>query len=652
MTLSRDRIYGVLLALFLLLSPAICAGAETYSLSFNSSSGRMRWSPSFPGWTYSAPVAFSAAGDSTSMLRLNASASLAASVFPRGGRKNLQENGRVSTSLSYPILGPKATINVRGSVSSRSAALVKQKTRNQSIGFGFRYQPLVKSDGPFRSMRVGLTPGFITARRASRANPDSTIEERGLQYNASLNMSPGWDIAEKKLTTSFGLTKHDNTLKGNKNKNESLRFNTGYTFPKGVRANLSAGETRLQQGLTRRVFLEEKQGDFVFRDTTEQAELSETRSRNFSTSLKAEVMGFDLSGSQNWSSSKNTNTANADDHDRNTYYAANRQRERWEYKASVRGELPGSLVASTEGIYKTSDLRRLPVRRLSDGRVFRRVTDDLYDRDLYLRGSLDWQPSEDHGMTLSGSSRVVRSDNPGNQEQDRDTFHKGASLRYRGSFDSGLRLSANLASSASHRVNLHSRRSSQNQRTRDLSFSVIPGYERLETRISHTFQISARRTILDFDRQTNRNLLVRRSNVSRSWSMKHSLQRSVLDNLSLTVNYRYNANDRGILDVEDSSQLVEEDNAAHSLSVGTQYKPSSALSIRTTYRYVLDRKWEYSYTLGERERDLRRRNLHRSFSVSAEFNPRPESRLSARFGRSRQLSGTFDSVSVSISRRV
>ena len=649
MTLSPDRMYGVFLALVLFLSPGICSAAETYSLSFSSSSRRMSWNPSFPGWNYSAPLAFSAAGDSTSMLRLSASASLAASVFPRDGRQNLQENGSLRSTVSYPILGPKATINLSGSVSSRSAALVKQKTRSQSIGFGFAYQPLVKSDGPFRSMRVRLTPGFITARKASRANPDSTLEERGLQYNASLNMSPGWDIAEKKLSTSFGLSKQDNTLKGNKNKNESMRFSTGYTLPKGVRANFSAGERRSQRGLIRPVFLEEKVGDFVSRDTTEQAELSETLSRNFSTNLKAEVMGFDLSGRQSWSRSKNTNTANADDHPRNNFFAKDRESERWEYKVSAKGELPGNLVGSTSVNYKTSDLRRLPVT-LSTGRVHRDVTDDSDDRDLYLHGYLDWQPSEDHGMTLSGSSRVIRSDNPGEPEQDRDTFNRSASLRYRGRFDSGLRLSANLSSGATHRVNLHSRRSSQNQQTRDLSFSVNPSYERLETRISHTFNISARRTIFDFDRQTNRNLLARRSKISRSWSMSHSLQRSVIENLSLSVNYRYKADDRGILLVEKSSQIVEEDNADHSVSVSTRYKPGTALSIGTNYRYVLDRQWKYEP--GGEERDLQRRNTHRNFGVNAEFIPRPETRISASYSRSRQLSGIFESVRVLISRRV
>ena len=647
MTLSLNRMYGVLLALTLLLSPGICAGTDTYVLKFNSASGRMNWSPTFPGWNYSTPVAFSA-GDSTSMLRLRASASLRANMFPRDGRQNLRENGSVRTSVSYPILGPKATLNVNASIRSSSAALVREKTRSQSISFGFGYQPLVKSDGPFRSMRVRLSPGFITARRASRADIESTVEERGLQYNASLNMSPGWDIAKKKLSTSFGLTKRDNTLKSNKNRNESMRFSTGYTLPMGVRATLGASESRSQKGLTRRVVLEETEGDSVSRKPTEKAELQETRGRSFNTTLKAEVMGFDLSWKQLWRRSKNTNTANADEDTRNRFFAKDRESAKWEYKVNAKGELPGNLVGSTSVDYDISDERRLPVA-LGDGRLIRDPTADRDGRDLVLRGTLDWQLSEDHGMTLSGSSRASRSDNPGKPEQDRDTYYSSASLRYQGNFDSGLRLSANLTSEFTHRVNLHARRSSQNQRIRNLSFGVNPSYERLETKISHNFQISARRTIFDFDRQTNRDLFARRSNISRSWAMGHRLQRSVIDNLSLNASYRYSADDRGILLVESYSQVVEEEKAAHRVTVGTQYKPSKMLSIRTTYGYALDRRWDWA---GGGERDLRRRNLHRSFSVSAEFNPRPETRMSGRFSRSRQLSGTYDSLAVSISRRV
>ena len=76
-------------------------------------------------------------------------------------------------------------------MSSRKATLLKQRIRSQSYNFRFQYRPLADSDGPFKSLRINLTPGVITARRASAANLDSTIEEQGLQYNASFTILSG-----------------------------------------------------------------------------------------------------------------------------------------------------------------------------------------------------------------------------------------------------------------------------------------------------------------------------------------------------------------------------------------------------------------------------------------------------------------------------
>ena len=645
--LRPPRATAALLAMVLALGTA---GAETYSLAFTSSSGRMSWSPKFPSWSYTTPVAFSAAGDSTSMLRLTASASLRANMTTRDGRNNWQENGSVNSRVSYPILGKKASISINTRMSSSSRTLVKQKIRNRTIGFGFQYNPLILSKGAFKNLRVSLTPGLITARRASRANLDSTIEERGLQYNASMRVSPNWDVGEEKLTTSFSLTKRDNTLENNKNRSESIRLSLGYTLPKEVRASFSAGENRSQNGVTRAVILEEVVDDFVMRDTTVQAERSERRGRSVSTSLATEIAGFDLSARQSWSESKNTNTANADDDPRNRFFARDRQSESWDFSGQLSGELPGNLVVNSSLAYDTSDERRLPVR-LAGGGSFRDPTDDRDDRNLFVRGAVDWQVVEDHRLTLSASSRAIRTDNPGDPEQDRETFSQNASLRYNGKYASGMGLGAELRSSLTHRINLDALRSSQNQRTRELRFSVNTNYERLETKLDHGFEISARRTIFDFDRQVNRNAIDRRSTIRRGWSMRHGLNRTLLDNLSLRLGYTYRADDTGILLVESAAQIVEEDNADHSLSASTSYKPFRALSFTTGFSYRLDRQWKYTYTSQGGQRDLGRRSPHRNINVGATFNP-GETRMVGRFSRSRQASGTFDSVSVSISRRV
>ena len=178
-------------------SPAL---GQSYSLNFSSRSNRMSWTPTLPSWSYSAPVALSAAGDSTSMLRITASASMRATLNQRRDGDTWQESASVRTAVNYPILGPKASIGVNASMSSRNATLVKQKIRSQSYNFRFQYRPLAEGDGPFRSLRIDLTPGVITSRRASAANLDSTIAEQGLQYSASLNVSPDMELAGRKVT--------------------------------------------------------------------------------------------------------------------------------------------------------------------------------------------------------------------------------------------------------------------------------------------------------------------------------------------------------------------------------------------------------------------------------------------------------------------
>ncbi|MFH1569152.1 MAG: hypothetical protein ABIL09_14250, partial [Gemmatimonadota bacterium] len=206
-----------------LLAVALPAAAQTYGLSFTSGGNRMSWTPTLPAWNYAAPVAMSAAGDSTAMLRISAGASLRATLNQRQDGDTWLDNAAVRTAVNYPILGPKASIGVNANMSSSNATLLKQKIRSQAFNFRFQYRPLNDSEGPFRSLRVDLTPGLITARRASAANLDSTIEERGLQYNASLNVSPDVEVGGRKLTGSFGLSKQDNTLKNNKDRSESLR---------------------------------------------------------------------------------------------------------------------------------------------------------------------------------------------------------------------------------------------------------------------------------------------------------------------------------------------------------------------------------------------------------------------------------------------
>lgn len=635
------RRIGPSAALLFVLLAAASVGAQTYSLSFSRRSERMTWRPTFPSWNYTTPVTLSAAGDSTSMLRLRASMSLGADVDQRNGRNNWTETASVRTSVLYPILGPRASVGINANMSSRKATLLRQTTRSQTFSFRFQYQPLSGTDGRFENLRFDVTPGLITARRASPVDPDSLIEETGLQYNGSMNTSPDFEIFGRPLTTNLSLGKRDNTLKNNKSRSENLRASSAYTLPGDVRTNLSFSESRSQTGLTRSVI------DTA--DTLVVAELSERRNRSVNTSLSGKLAGFNVRTSQSWSENLNTNTANEDDDPRNRYFARDRESERWNLSTSVDGRLADDLTGSARVSWATTDERRLPVE-LASGAIYRDPTDDREDRDVQIGGSLDWDLFDGHRVQLSASSRMNRIDNPGAPEQDRDTYNESLSLSYRGSRESGLRYDVTLSSRRDHRVNLAASRSAENQRSGELRLSTNTSYQRLSAQVSHNFEISARRTLFDFDREVNPRFVNRRSNIRRGWSMRHTVRRALLEDLQLNATYSYRADDFGTLLLDDGSQIVEEDNSDHRISLALSFRPSDALGMGVNYSYRLDRQWAYFYSREATDRDLAFRNAHRNLAVNVDYKPTGHTGLSARFSRSRQRSGTFDDLSLSLSR--
>ena len=214
---------SVLLLLFFL---ALAYGVEAqqkYSLNFSRSSTRTQWSHRLPSWQYRVPVRLAATGDTTSQLSISTSASMRFTLDSRNDLKTWQDNASLGSTVNYPILGPKATIGIGANMSLRSSTLQKQKLRNQTFNFRFQYKPI--DEGRFDDLTVNVTPGLITKTRDSRANLDSTIEETGVQYNASLRVSPDIKIAGKKLGNSLSFSKRDNTLKNNKDRSESFSSN-------------------------------------------------------------------------------------------------------------------------------------------------------------------------------------------------------------------------------------------------------------------------------------------------------------------------------------------------------------------------------------------------------------------------------------------
>ena len=641
---------------------ACCAplAAQQYSLNFSRSSTRTSWNHRLPSWNYSTPVRFSAVGDSTSKLTINASARMGFTLDERSSGKAWQDNASISSSVNYPILGPKATIGLSSSASVSNATLRKQKRRNQSFNFRFQSKPL--TGGIFKDLSANLTPGLITATRESRANLDSTIEETGIQYNASLRVSPILKVAGKKLSNSLSFSKRDNTLTNNKNRSESFNGSLGYTFPGDVRANFSLSGSRSQQGITRSVVNEELVGEGVRRDTTVGVELSENQSTGLSSSLNFNLGRFKIQNSASYSKGERTNTASAAQDRGNRFFGTDRRSEGFNWNAELSGKLVEQLLLNTKFRFQGSDQRNLAVQVLDTSRCashFVRLIDgtcrdpssDLTNRNLFLNGSLNWSLGENHTVRLATFGEIKRAENPGASEQDRDTFNNSVTLSYDGTLPSGARISIDLKNSFLHRVNLHASRSGDNARNRDLSLNANTSYERFDMSVSHRFSISAKRTIFDFDRQVNRREAARKSNIRRGWSMNHSLRRKLFDRLSFNTRYSYTADDFGTLIVENGAQVVEEDNGNHSVNFGMTYTPSKDYSTSVSYAYRLDREWQHEYANFTETRVLNRRNRHRTLGVNFNWNP-PDSanKMTLRGSRSRQRSGTFDSFNATYTR--
>lgn len=635
---------------------------QKYSLNFNRSSTRTKWSHRLPSWQYKVPVRLAATGDSTSQLSISTSASLSFTLDERNDRKTWQDNASLGSTVNYPVLGPKATIGIGANMSLRSSTLQKQKLRNQTFNFRFQYKPIDK--GRFDDLSISVTPGLITKTRDSRANLDSTIEETGIQYNASLRVSPEIKLAGKKLGNSLSFSKRDNTLKNNKDRSESFSSSANYTLPGGVRTSFSFSESRSEVGITRSVVGESEVDGVVRRDTSVAAEISQSRNTGFSSNIDFDVGRFKVRSSASYGQNQRTNTASAEQDPGNRYFGTDRESRSWNWQSEVSGKLVEPVLWNSKLRFESSDQRNLAVRVLDVGRCashFVRSSDgtcrdpssDLDNGRLFLNTSLTWTLTEKHSLKLSTWADIKRAENPGAPEQNRDTYSNSFTLRYDGSLADDARVNIEIRNSFLHRINMAATRSGDNSRNRDIVLDIGSSYQRLGISISHNFSISAKRTIFDFDRELNRTTSSRKSNIRRGWSMNHTANRKILANLRLNGRYSYSADDFGTLVVENGAQIVEEDNNRHSVGVGLSYSPIQALSLTTSYNFLLDRRWDHEYAGGQEARvqDTGRRNRNRSLSFNASYSPTNNpNQLSLRASRSRQRSGTFDTFNVTYSR--
>jgi hypothetical protein len=356
------------------------------------------------------------------------------------------------------------------------------------------------------------------------------------------------------------------------------------------------------------------------------------------------------------------NTASAEQDAGNRYFGTDRESQRWSWQSEVSGKLVEKIVFNSRMRFEGSDQHNLAVRVLDTSRcasyfvttvdgTCRDPSSDLSNGRLFLNSSLTWTLTKEHSFKLSAWTDIKRAENPGAPEQDRDTYSSSFTVRYDGALASNARVNIELRNSFLHRVNLAATRSGDNSRNRDIGLDIGSSYERLGINISHNFSISAKRTIFDFDRQINRRISTRKSNIRRGWSMNHTVRRKVLNHVQLNSRYSYSADDFGALLVESGAQIVEEDNNRHSIGMGISYSPILALSTTVNYSFLLNRKWKHQYEDFRENRIAGLRNEHRTLSMSLNYKQKESAnQLSMRGSRSRQRSGTFDTFSINYSR--
>jgi hypothetical protein len=638
---------AVALACLALLWAPFPGHAQQYNLRFSRTLNRMSWSHTLPSLTYQVPVRMAAPGDSSSMLRITASGSLSSTLDERPTGNTWQDLAAVNSAVNYPILGPRASIGIGATMSVRKTTLTQQKNRNQTLNFRFQYSPFTR--GRFSSLRVNVTPGIIHANRVNRATLDSAFAERGVQYSASLQVNPELSLGGQKLTPAISLGKTDNTLTANRNRTDDFSTSFGYALPGQVRTQWSFGESRSQLGAPRKVVTEATAAGLVTRDTAVAIELSASRNTHLSGRADAKVAGFDLSTSLAYGQNLHTNTASADQDLGNRYFGTDRRSDNWNLESEATGKLTRQVVSRAAARWTAQDERYLPVR-LAGGGIFRDPSSDLAKRSLFLSGSLDWQLGEGRSLKLAGRGEMERGRNPGDRTQDRDTHRNGATVSYEVALASGAQIKVVLDRSYEHKVNLDAAHSGDNYRNRDLGLNLDSRYERLGCSVSHTFGVSAKRTVFDFDRQLSPAAVNRQSSIRRSWSTAHSLRRPLLAHLQVSGRYSYRAEDFGRLLAEDEAQIVEEDDSDHNANLGMTYSLGAQFSTSVNYTYRLDRQWQHDYSRGAEERYLYQRTPYRTLSLSTGYNPSSTTRLALQGSRSRQRTRTFDSFSVSYSR--
>ena len=592
-----------------------------YKLGFTQNSDRFTWSHSFSGLNYTIDTGREG---TDSKIRISANSSFRSTLTKTQNGNRWRDSSSGRWSVNYP-LSSKSSVGINGSLSrsSDNFSRAKEPLVNQRVGVTLSYRPF--SSGAFKSFSL---------RQSSSRSFNRTFGQgaSGLSYSFNTSVSPKLTDG---LTPSFTYSRSGNTsLRGHLN--ASLRGSLGNRIGSHTNTSLSYNESRSDR-------------DYRRRDDPTRLENRFTRTRNLSGSINFKKDDLTLNNSLGYNESRGTDTASDDT--TSSKWGTDRKSTRLSWKSSLTTSLSEKVHMSLSVGYSSSESATLPSKTIVDGKN-RRDALDKSESDVDLNASFNFTLNEDHGLTFRGVVGRASKDTPEAEINDRDDFTSRVSLLYNGSYDS-FNLNLNLSTGQNHNVRLNSKRSANNKWLRNYSLSAATSYQLFEGfSLRHSYSLTASYHEFDFDERFF-NVTTPKSNVSRSWSMNHSVKLPRFGGIGLSGSYNLSINDFGNL-FETGEQLVTRDGRRRNFSLNASYSTASWLSFGSGFSQVVSTNWKN--IRGIRELDNERVNS--SIRMSLNYTPSTDNTLSvsaskgkAKSSRRKNIETSPTSITINYSHR-
>ena len=188
---------------------------------------------------------------------------------------------------------------------------------------------------------------------------------------------------------------------------------------------------------------------------------------------------------------------------------------------------------------------------------------------------------------------------------------------------------------------------------RNYSLSAGTSYQLFEGfSLRHNYSLTARYNYFDFDERYF-NLRTPKSNVSRSWSMNHSVRLPRFGGIGLLGSYNLSINDFGNL-FETGEQLVTRDGRRRNFSLNANYSAAAWLTFGSGFSHVVSTNWKNNKGI----RELDNERVNSSIRMNLNYTPSTDNTVSvsaskgkAKSSRRKNIQTSPTSININYSHR-